>query len=421
MFWNQIVDVKDFARFMLHGKTEPAHLQVLIQTLSDVAEFLLSSNFEALPVDEKGGIKSYDIYLFAPDEKVGVAGDEKHGTYLQSAYGYVQPAGEIISTEHNSQDYHSYMVLDNGLPLHPENKSAVKNETDARLTLVHELFHSVQFALAAEDDVAWFTEGCATASEVLFELYFAATRAPQYQTIFDEYGKTFLNNMHTGLYSNEPPTLPYGTYLLILFVLQTAVKNGRFPNVRTAMQQMWSRARAIAVANTGALQATSITKAVTWTFFSNHSTEHGVELVLLDFLTSCAQAILRSRGADAVDSTWTDELRGVQTQLEHYLVPTNDNEAKTPNPTVVVVLSGDNNNTLVYHDNLAPLGGSIYFVPVSGTLEIPIPPPNHIARVVARKHDGRVVITENAAATSFSPSDYLEVLVCLVKMAPVIG
>jgi hypothetical protein len=426
MSWTRTVEVRDVGRFLLHGKTEPKFVDTLVQTLDELGDFLRSANFEKLPLDEKGGNKSYDIYLLAPDEKVGVASNETKDTttYLESAYGFVHKSDSISLTEQNLQDFYSYMVLDNGIPLSPENKSLVKDDTDARLTLVHELFHSIQFALADEEPNVWFMEGCASATEVLFELYFAKIRESQHQRIFQEYGTTFMTNLRAGFNSTEP-NVAYGTYLFILYVLQTTVLAKRFPNTRSAMQNLWSQARSIAMSNKEVAEPVSITCALTRIVNPGNQTENLVAWMLLEFISVCAETILRLRGANLKDDRWADEMHAVKKQLEDFLVSPTNNPTKAPNPKVVIIAT----TAFTYPQDLAPLGGSITFVrkPASTDLQISLSPPlGQIACFFARKDDGSVEsvpITNlkrdvtNPASKTFLADQYQELVVCVVNTA----
>lgn len=426
MSWMRTVEVADVGRFLLRGKTEPKFVETLVQTLEELGEFLRSANFEKLPLDEKGGNKSYDIYLLAPDEKVGVASNETKDTetYLESAYGFVHKSDSISSTEQNLQDFYSYMVLDNGIPLSPANKSLVKDDTDARLTLVHELFHSIQFALADEEPNVWFMEGCASATEVLFELYFAKIREPQHQRIFQEYGTIFMTNLRAGFNSTEP-NVAYGTYLFILYVLQTTVLAKKFPNTRSAMQNLWSQARSIAVSNKEVAEPVSITCALTRIVNPGNQTENLVAWMLLEFISVCAETILRLRGAKLEDGRWADEMDAVKKQLGEFLVSPTNNPENEPNPNVVTRAT----TAFTYPHDLAPLGGSITFLPVPKSTDLQIslsPPRGQIACFFARKHDGSVEIVPitnvkhdvtNPASKTFPAVQYQELVVCVVNTA----
>lgn len=244
LVWREVLQdgaTADFARFLLHYKPTPDHLEpkyveVVRNTLLEACTFLKASDFRPLACDDVGGPGCYDVYIVAPDETVGLDHDPNAKTHLEQAFGYVAAyeGADVKHTSDNSFDQYSYMVLESGAPNDPnsESQSKLLDGTDARLTVAHELFHSLQFA-ANSEGAAWFTESSAVAAEYLFEHYYSTLRKRQgveaWERIF-KYSQRFLSApaQALGASSEDGEADVYGPGVFVLFCLQRGNLPARF-------------------------------------------------------------------------------------------------------------------------------------------------------------------------------------------------
>lgn len=425
LVWRYAVqDTYGFGKYLLHYKPtpsdlEPKYLSTILSTFQEAAEFLRSADFEPLPRDAEGGATSYDVYVVAADEQLGVHGAESQEEYLPGTYGYVATARSIDDTPANQYDAHSYMVIEAGTPLA---QSVLRDAADARLTVVHELFHGVQFAKSTDVD-GWFAEGCASSLEVLFELYFQAKRPPEYERVLLEYVPAFLNQSWLGLDSLEPG-LAYGTCVFVLFCLQS-----RPPiTARVALHRVWSNVRRVAEYNT--LYNKSVYPATHALRMFVDGTEEvetpnltTLGALLCRFQSANATQILRARGGVTSDpaNQWGTELASVQTFLAQWLVPTPTTLNQSVQLVTAELLEDQEQLTHklqhpVNDSELAPGGSCLLFgrhVP-SGEVVVPAPPENWLYVAFVRQASDDVVKQYTVTNDQFI-QDVKEVVLVVVR------
>jgi hypothetical protein len=338
LVWREMVEgyaTHNFTRFLIHYKPTPAYLEpkyadTVRSTLQEMCAFLHSADFQGLLGDALGGKDCVDVYLVAPDEKKAfdLAGYDQ-ASYLRGRFGYEQPTSEIQQTTDNRYPYFTYLVLDSGAPPNSNCGTLLKDATDARLTVVHELFHSLQSATNAHCS-PWFVESTAVAAQYLFELYYAVLREPAWPRLF-QYAKHFLRSPSAYLGADDDV---YGPGVFVLFWLQRHAD--RLP-ARLLLQHLVAAAQQLARANEALGQ-------LHW------SAEHALRVVaagpdaryadptlptladlLLDFHAANAADVLRNRGGappPRSESAWRIPAVGalvtsfLQSELERCLCTT---------------------------------------------------------------------------------------------------